>query len=149
MPAATFFSIIFFLMIIMLGLDSTVSLLITHFSEKSYMFFVSMSPYTWLCFHPVSSSDSLYSLIPRNQKFIFALLYRQMLCSAWLVFACCSIKVSGIICPSYFILDKSQRKQCDRTFISVLCCDLVSISLCLSALRQPAGETRKALIMYR
>lgn len=34
MPAATFFSIIFFLMIIMLGLDSTVSLLITHFRAK-------------------------------------------------------------------------------------------------------------------
>lgn len=34
MPAATFFSIIFFLMIIMLGLDSTVSWLITHFSAK-------------------------------------------------------------------------------------------------------------------
>uniref|UniRef100_A0A8C4E724 Transporter n=1 Tax=Dicentrarchus labrax TaxID=13489 RepID=A0A8C4E724_DICLA len=34
MPAATFFSIIFFLMIIMLGLDSTVSLLITHFCAQ-------------------------------------------------------------------------------------------------------------------
>uniref|UniRef100_I3JMF2 Transporter n=1 Tax=Oreochromis niloticus TaxID=8128 RepID=I3JMF2_ORENI len=34
MPAATFFAIIFFLMIIMLGLDSTVSLPMTHFSVK-------------------------------------------------------------------------------------------------------------------
>lgn len=33
-------------------------------------------------------------------------------------------------------------------FISLLCGDLVSISLCLSALRQPAREACKALIVY-
>lgn len=51
-----------------------------------------------------------------------------------------------IICPRYCILDNSQQKQCDRTFISLLCGDLVSVRLCLSAQSQPAAVTHKALI---
>ena len=155
MPAATFFSIIFFLMIIMLGLDSTVSLIITHVSAKlrhsSQMCCVS-SPLSFLPDSLVAQCPALVcSLRPTNRRFIFALSYRLMPRSVWLVFTrCsrCSIKVLGIICPLRWMLDNSQRKQCNRTFRSLLCGDLVSISLCLSALRQPAGATRAVITSW-
>lgn len=40
------------------------------------------------------------------------------------------------------------KKQCDRTFISLLFGDLVSISLYLSGLRLPPKEACKVLIMH-
>uniref|UniRef100_A0A669DFY9 Transporter n=1 Tax=Oreochromis niloticus TaxID=8128 RepID=A0A669DFY9_ORENI len=61
MPAATFFAIIFFLMIIMLGLDSTVSLPMTHFSVKLHKSFIeNVSEITLLLFVRVVSQGGAF-----------------------------------------------------------------------------------------
>ena len=79
MPAATFFAIIFFLMIIMLGLDSTVSLSITHVTAKLKQFvssrvrlspccnyyFVSQCHRVHICF--VTQANALFSLTCRTR----------------------------------------------------------------------------------
>lgn len=110
MPAATFFAIIFFLMIIMLGLDSTVS---TKVKTPNSVFCLLI-----LLFPPLLPSpfcDLPQSILTHRPSFVCCRLNADFI---FALFCLTCIKVSCIIFPCFYILDNSQ-KQRDRTFISL------------------------------
>lgn len=130
MPAATFFAIIFFLMIIMLGLDSTVSLLITPWNSL----LVSYLPNS-VAAHFLTRARFIQ---PRNKDVLFAFSCRHFVPFASRLLA---VRCWLLFVRSSSLLNTSQWEQCDQSFISLFCA-VVRRCLCLSALRQPAENTQ-------